>query len=432
MNSKKFTIFITILFIVSANLFAGTPSFKPVSSAKVISLNGIYAAGYDGISSLTNNPAGLAYLKGRAFEGSVFGKLGQQDFINSDGALFRSFRDDDINFNVGAYWRISDNLTVAVDYNNAYQYRVNWPFVKRIVGDSSSATLAFDHFNEYSITAINPSAAINLGSFSLGVSINVMNIKHKLGFYQGNKNWEDFEAGVGAYQVSVDEDAWAFGGTIGMQGDLTDNLRFGAFIKSTISVSLEGKAESKLFSEVDSTDAETSVSSEFELPWIFGLGFIYQFNPNLRVNVDALYNLWGSTQTSRNYKYGNSIWNNRLSNTDSLSGYTGSSFPLQYENSFDIGIGLEYDASSDIVVRCGYRYSQSQNTEETYSMLYPSVDQHWISLGVGFWFEELYVDMAIAYGTSTEKEVSASENLFHVGKYSGDAYIPSINVKYQF
>lgn len=432
MNSKKFAIFITILFLVSANLFAGTPSFKPVSSAKVVALNGIYAAGYDGISSLTSNPAGLAYLNGRAFEGSVFGKLGQQDFIKPDGTLFRSFRDDDINFNIGAYWRLTDNVTVALDYNNTYQYHVNWPFVKRIVGDSSSATLAFDHFNEYAVTAINPSVAMNFGSFSVGVTVNIMNIKHRKGFYQGNKNWESSLEQVGAYQVSIDEDAWAFGGTIGVQGKITPDLKFGAFVKSTVSASLEGNAESSLFRVVDSTDAKTTVSSDFELPWIFGLGFIYEISPTLRINVDGLYNLWGSTQSSQDYKYGNSIWKDRLSSVDSLSGYTGSSFPLKYENSFDIGFGLEYDASSDVVVRCGYRYSQTQNTDETYSMLYPSIDQHWISVGVGFWFEELYVDMAVAYGTGVQTEVSEGENPFYAGKYNGDTYIPTINIKYQF
>ena len=79
MNSKKFKILITILVTTISAVFAGTPSFASVTSAKVTSLNWLYLAGVDGISGISINPASLAYLKGRALELSVFGRLGQQD-----------------------------------------------------------------------------------------------------------------------------------------------------------------------------------------------------------------------------------------------------------------------------------------------------------------------------------------------------------------
>lgn len=432
MNSKKFKIFITIIITAVSAVFAGTPSFAPVASAKVTSLNGLYIAGVDGISGLSVNPASLAYLKGRALELSVFGRLGQQDYVDKSGALHRSFRDDDIGVTAGAFWNLTDNFTIGVDYNNSVQSKVDWPFAIFVQGDSSSGIFAFDHYNNYTITSINPSAALNFGSFSIGLSVNVLNVKHTMGFYQGNSNWESMEAGIAAYQVKVDEDAWAFGGTLGFQGYLTPQLKIGAFVKSTISASLEGDAESRLFADLDSTDSKTSVSSEFELPWTFGLGALYDISDNLKLNVDATYSLWGSTQEIQKYKYGNSFWSGRFSEVDSLSGYTGANFSLKYQNAFSVGFGLEYDPHADVVVRFGYKFSQTRNTDETYSYLYPGVDQHWLSLGIGFWFEAFYVDMAIAYGTSTERTVSQNENKFFAGKYSGDIYIPSINIKYQF
>lgn len=432
MNSKKFKILITILAVFATSIIAGTPSFFPVPSAKVISLNGIYIAGADGISAMSTNPASLAYLKGRALEVSIFGRLGQQDYVDQSGALYRSYRDDDIGINAGAFWNITDELTFGLDYNNSVQSKVDWPFAIFIQGDSSNAVLAFDHFNDYKVMSFNPSAAMKFGEFSIGLSVNILNIKHTMGFYQGNSDWESMEAGIAAYQVKIDEDAWAFGGTLGIQGYLTPELKIGAFLKSSITASLEGNAESRLFADLDSTDSKTSVSSDFELPWVVGLGLLYDVNSNLKLNVDATYSLWESTQENQKYKYSNSTWNNRFSSVDSLSGYTGNNFVLKYQNALNVGVGLEYDTQSDVVVRFGYRYSQTRNTEKTYSFLNPSVDQHWFSLGIGFWFEELYVDMAIAYGTSTERTISKNENFFNAGKYSGDIYIPSINVKYQF
>ncbi|KUG25179.1 long-chain fatty acid transport protein [hydrocarbon metagenome] len=432
MNSKKFTILIIALFLLFTNLNAGLPTFFPVSSSKVMSLNGIYAAGNDGISSLSTNPAGLGYLNGRGVELSVFGRLGQQDYVRDDGTLFRSFRDDDIGVNIGAFWKISDKITIAADYNNAYQYRVNWPFAKFFEGELGSSVLAFDHFNDYSITSINPSAAINFGSFTIGLSLNIFNIKHDFAFYQGNAGWDTTETQNAAYQVSIFEDAWGFGGTLGIQADLSSDLRIGAFVKSSVSATLEGDARSRLMVDVDSSVSKTSVSSEFEKPWVLGLGVIYKLTDQLTINVDALYNLWGSIQTTQSFTYGNEVWNERLSNLDSLSGYTGGSFPLNFENSFDLGFGIEYDTKSDVTVRLGYRYSQAPNVESNYTMLYPAVDQHWLSFGIGFWFEEFYLDLALAYAVGIEKNVLKDKNFFFPGNYNGNAFVPSVNIKYQF
>ncbi|MCZ7602134.1 MAG: outer membrane protein transport protein [Melioribacteraceae bacterium] len=432
MNSKKFKIFITLLFLIGTTITAGIPSFFPVSSSKSMSLNGIYAAGSDGISSLSTNPAGLSQLNGRAIEFSVFGRLGQQDYVNTNETLFRSFRDDDIGFNIGAFWKITDDVTVAVDYNNAVQYRVNWPFAKFFQGDSNSAVLAFDHFNDFSITSINPSAAVSFGNISVGASVNILNIKHKAGFYQGDPNWEATVAGLGGYQVDYSADAWTFGGTLGIQADLTTDLRIGAYVKSTISASLEGDAQSRMLTDLDSTVSKTSLSTDFELPWVFGLGVLYNLSDNLKLNVDALYSLWSGTQSVQNYSFGNEIWNNRFSSVDSISGYKAGQFQLQYENSFNLGVGLEYFPSSSVTLRFGYRYSQTHFSEATYNMLYPAVDQHWLSFGVGFWFEELYMDLAIAYAAGIERTVDQNSNFFYPGNYNGNAFVPSMNMKYQF
>lgn len=432
MTSRIFTILLVGIYYLSTTISAGIPTFFPFSGSKTIALNGIYLAGNDGISSLSSNPAGLSQLNGRAIEVSIFGKLGQQEFSNNNGSIFKSFRDDDVSISIGSFWRIMDNLTIAIDYNNSIQYRVNWPFAKYIQGDSLSAVLAFDHSNDFLISSINPSVAYNFGNISVGISLNVINIKHKMGFYQGDPNWEAREAGIAAYQVNYNSDAWAFGGAFGIQANVMKDLRIGAFMKSSIIASLKGEAESNLLAFVDSTSSQSSLTSEFSLPWTIGFGLIYNINKNLKINADALYNLWSSTNSSQEYLFGNSLWNNRLSNTDSLSGYTGNNFQLNYKNSFDIGLGLEYFASKEITLRFGYRYSQSQLSETTYNMLYPSVDQHWFSMGVGFWFEELYMDLAIAYAASVEKSIPQKVNLFYSGSYKGNAFIPSVNIKYQF
>jgi len=81
MNCKRFKILTISFLFLASSLYAGLPSFFPFSGTKTFSLNGIYAAGSEGISNLTTNPAGIAFLKGRSFEISIFDRLGQQDLL---------------------------------------------------------------------------------------------------------------------------------------------------------------------------------------------------------------------------------------------------------------------------------------------------------------------------------------------------------------
>ncbi len=432
MNWKRFKILTISSLFLASSLYAGLPSFFPFSGTKTFSLNGIYAAGSDGISNLTTNPAGIAFLKGRSFEISIFDRLGQQDYIDENNDLYRSFRDDDIGVSLGLFWNLSENLTFAVDYNSAYQYKVSYPFALFVQGDSSTAVLAFDHYNDFSFKNINPTVGIKFGKVGIGVSANIYQVNHKLSFYRGNAGWESKVGGIAAYQVKYGLDSWGFGGTIGLQAELSEKMKFGAFIKSPVTASLEGTAESKLVSDLDSLDAKTNLSSDFELPWNFGIGILYSFNNKLHLNVDAAYYLWSGVNENQQYKFDNQTWSGRFKEVDSLSGYSGTDFPLNYDNSFNIGFGLEYITDSNLSLRFGYRFSKTQNSASTYSMLYPHVDNHWISFSVGFWFEDLYMDAGLAYSKGIEKTINEEENLFHSGKYSGDTFLPSVNIKYLF
>jgi long-subunit fatty acid transport protein len=203
-------------------------------------------------------------------------------------------------------------------------------------------------------------------------------------------------------------------------------------IKSGVSTSIEGDARTSKFADLDSAASKAAVSSTFELPWELGLGGVYNLSDKFTLNIDFLYNLWASTQEAMQFDFDNQLWNKRLSNVDSLSGYKGSEFLLKFKNSFNLGFGIEYSAPSNIKVRFGYRYSQTPNENETYNMLFPSVDQHWISAGLGFRFEELYIDASLAYASGVETEIPKNDNFFYGGNYKMDTFLPTVKIKYEF
>ncbi|MEO8398786.1 MAG: outer membrane protein transport protein, partial [Ignavibacteriaceae bacterium] len=307
-------------------------------------------------------------------------------------------------------------------------YQVDWPFLFLRNSDSSQVILAFNFYNRIKINSITPAAAFKFGDFSLGISANIYQVKQEVTFPQANERWPN-NVGLAAYQFEYMLDAWTFGGTVGFMYDVNSDLRIGAKIKSGFKADLKGDAKSTMFAELDSSSSLVNVNSSFEIPWSFGGGIVYSLSENLKLNIDAEYSLWGSNKKNLSYNFNNSVWQSGLTETDSVTGINASSFSLNYNNTIDAGFGLEY-SSPEIVYRFGYRFNQSPNSNSTYSYLFPSVDQHIFSLGIGYKDERLTIDAAISYAWGVSKDVdsSANQNLF--GSYSSSGYIPTITLKY--
>jgi long-subunit fatty acid transport protein len=96
----------------------------------------------------------------------------------------------------------------------------------------------------------------------------------------------------------------------------------------------------------------------------------------------------------------------------------------------DLGIGFEYVSESMISYRVGYLYSQSPNSNETYSFLYPAVDTHTMSLGVGLKEGNLLFDASLSYTMGIERAVNTSTIANLKGTYDYDSIIPMVTLKY--
>jgi long-subunit fatty acid transport protein len=212
--------------------------------------------------------------------------------------------------------------------------------------------------------------------------------------------------GTAAYQFEYNMEAWTFGLNAGIIAELSPEFNLALSVRSAYSADLEGDAKSRLFAVTDSTDEVTDIKSAFEMPWILGVGAVYSFSPEININFDIQYSLWGSTQESASISFNNSIWQNSLNQTDPGSGVDAGRFNYEYRNTLDIGLGFEYISSGNISYRAGYLFSQSQNSEVTYNMLFPSVDRHTLTIGAGLSEGNLQFDAALLYSFGVRKEVS--------------------------
>lgn len=429
---KPFVTFI-LLFAVSipGNLSAGGIETKPLTSSKSVSLNSLYFAGSDGIAKSFTNPAGLIYQSESGFEFSVLNRLAQSEFDNSSRGLFKSLREDEFNFNAGFLWSISDQLKIAISYQQVVDYNVSWPYANYFQADSLSSLLVFDFYNRINVEAFSAAAAYRFNGIVFGIAPVLYHITNKIAFPQNNSLWTS-GIGTAAYQFEYNMEAWTFGFNAGIIAELSPDLNVALSVRSAYSADLEGDARSRMFVVTDSTDEVTDIKSVFEMPWIMGVGAVYSFSPAININFDIQYSLWGSTQESASISFNNSIWQNSLNQTDPGSGVDAGRFNYEYRNTLDIGLGFEYISSGNISYRAGYLFSQSQNSVVTYNMLFPSVDRHTLSIGACLSEGNLKFDAALLYSFGIRKEINNSEIPNLAGSYNYNLVIPMVTLKYMF
>lgn len=400
-------------------------------SGRTLARNGLYLAGTEGLATAITNPAGIAYLHGRALELSIMDQRGQYDYENSTQGLFRSHRENNYSFSGGAYWAVSPRLTAAFAYYRPLDYEVNWPFALVFTKDVSTTLAAFNMFNRIQIDAVSPSLAFRFGSVAFGVTANVYRLRQHTAFPLANNEWYQ-DHGEAAYQFEYKQDAWSYGFNFGMMATLSNKLRVGGMVRSAYDAALEGEATSQMLADLDGAATRVNLSANFEVPWALGAGLVYQLGDSWEMNLDAAYSLWANTQNSFDFQFSDSNWQTRLAEMDTVTGIRGSSFPLAFDNSIDVGLGFEYSPPQGLACRAGYRYSQSPNSAGTYSMLFPSVDQHWLSFGIGYQDGRFSLDASLAYAVGVSKAVAAAENSSSPGKYDSNALVPAVKLQYDF
>jgi long-subunit fatty acid transport protein len=431
---KNTIIFISILltlFIIT-KVESGDTNFTPIIGARTFALNGLYLAGSDGIATIVSNPASLLYLHGRGLETSIIERYGQQQLSRDGTDWFRSFRDSDFAFSGGFYWVVSSRLAIALSAHRDIDYQVEWPYAVLRRKGTTAGIAGYDIYNRIMIDAISPSFAFQIDRFKIGLTVLANRIQNYIAFPIGNTLWYADQGKVG-YQFKYQMDGMAFRFNLGTMVPLNDKLRLGVSLQSGLKTTLEGNATSELFWEVDSINVtKVDLSANFELPWTFGAGIVYQLADQIDLNWDIAYHLWSGIQQTYDFEFSDNRWFKRLAAPDSFAGVQGNQLNHYFHNSIDIGIGAEYKYSEQLVFRSGYRFSQSPNESKTFHLLYPGVHQHWLSIGIGYYSGNYNLDACLAYAFGMSQETRSSDNFVFYGKFDSDTVLPAVSLKYHF
>ena len=426
-----------ILFLTSV-VYGGNNDFIPRLSAKTLALNGMYTAGCDGLSNLATNPAGLTLLKGNGLELSFLDRTGQQDYKHPEDGLYRSYRDDDISFALGGYWQLSRDLVVAAAYIKPVSYNTDWPFTRYFQSGTSSFVSAFDKTNRLNISGFSVAGAYKVDQFSVGATVQINRYESILSFPVLNELWQDFVQIEPGYQVAYEQNVWQLGFNLGIDWDVSDDLRIGAVLRSNQNLALEGVATSRMPAAITGLDSNATtipattddIATQAALPMTICGGILYRILENMHLNADLALHIWENLDKAWVVEFTDAQWQNIMNIQDEITGARPKTIEAPDQNAIDAGIGFEYISNSGPDFRFGYRYTQSAVSSGAISMLFPECDQHWFSFGLNLEGDGYDADLTIAYALSGERDVARSENTYNFGTYKSDLFIAGITVHY--
>jgi long-subunit fatty acid transport protein len=182
---------------------------------------------------------------------------------------------------------------------------------------------------------------------------------------------------------------------------------------------------------LDTAATQVNLSANFEMPWALARAwFISGANLGNQSRRGLL--PVGRHAENLDFVFSDSKWQARLAQTDTVTGINASRFPLAFDNTIDVGLGFEYSPPQGLAYRAGYRYSQTPNSAATYIMLFPSVDQHWFTMGIGYKDGGISIDASLAYAIGVAAVITAAENPHSPGKYDSNAIVPAVTMQYNF
>jgi len=229
---------------------------------------------------------------------------------------------------------------------------------------------------------------------------------------------EQYSIELYSYEREEELTGWGYGATVGVLYKASDLLTVGATARTPINVPLEGDVEVSSTWEAYSTESQ-SESFDLTLPMWAGVGIAYDdflFEGTV-LTADAQWTQW--SEIDEIVREVETELPNDLGTTT-----------LNWEDTVEFGVGLDYRLSRSTSVRLGYRSVPTPVDDETFSFTMPMSQKSIFSFGVGYRSDVWRLDASLEYHTGDKRRLTGTS--YMDGKHLDDVMIPSLSFTYGF
>ncbi len=217
---------------------------------------------------------------------------------------------------------------------------------------------------------------------------------------------------------------------------MDDRLRVGAYYRHKMGLDMDGEFEADNLeplvfgaARAYSTDAQI----ELNLPGTVGLGFAYDVNCRLTVEVDGEYNTWSAFDR---VDVGLAAPLVSAGGVPIITNTTLSRNP-EWDDSWAVRAGAQYKVTPHIAARGGYFYDTTPVPDDTLDPLVPDADRHGFTAGAGdktcHWTIDVAYMLVLVMDRSVANDALAPQIPVQDGNYSSDpTHVFMMTIGYSF
>lgn len=221
---------------------------------------------------------------------------------------------------------------------------------------------------------------------------------------------------------TLEGDDISVGYNVGLLYSPTPTVDIGLHYRSAISHTLDGSISNE---GTGGADFNSSGSADLDLPDIATFGVAHDVNDRLRIMGQATWFGWSN-----------------FADISPVRDDGGPATPViqNYQNTYALAFGAEYDLNDAWTVRGGYQFDETPTTDEFRTSRTPDGDRNWFSAGATYHHnKKLSLDLAATYIDVDEGTINVGRNNLGagntvnvVGDTDGSVGILAVGLNYKF
>lgn len=413
---KKFTMLAATIVFSSSLLFASGFSIYE-QGAKATAMGGAFIAQANDITSVFYNPAGITSLEGF--------RLGLGTTIIAPAFAFQGPTNVDPNLYTEAEknifppstfystYQINDKLTAGFGFYTLFglgsEWATDWPG-RQLATNSTVETFYLNPVIAYEV--------IDGLSVAAGFSAVIATVTLEYSVWFGPRSVFG--------ETKLDANTTGYGLNLGLQYKPTEDLSLGVVYRDNVMLEFSDGEVTFDFPATGNpvADAEiaaffpnTGGSADLELPTLMGAGIAYQFTDKLIAEFDWMQLGWSS--------YDELV----LKFDEPVAGRDESVAVRNYEDSYSLRFGLQYQVDDALALRLGYLRDNKAVPDDYVEPSLPEGDRNLYSIGFGYKINNLTIDGFYMLLTQDDRTISNSVEGFN-GKYTGLGNLFGVSFEY--
>jgi long-chain fatty acid transport protein len=393
----------------------------------------------DDLSAIYHNPAGLTQLKGNNAYLSVAG-IAPTATYTREGFEAQDNKDDLIPVPMLAF--ASDfggrfeNLVVAFGVDSPFGLRNEYDALGPQRYISTKISLATAYIGPYVAWQVTPKVSIGGGvqyvyaTAEIGQKVNYGGVLYLQALQQNpdladprlNENL-DYDGTLTIDNATEHN----FSGNLGVLVKPMDNLQVGLTWRSGVDLDIEGDITLEIPTAVTQLSGgliqslETTGKTTVSLPQVIGIGVAYQPIENLTLIGDFNWINWSVYEDiDFDFELNTPYFPDKAN-------------PRDWDDTIAVRLGAEYWFADKYAIRAGYIFDQTPIPDESHGPELPTSNRNNITLGFGYKWNNLSLDLAYAHLFIDDRTVTESiRDPQPLGKYECAGNVFGVSVGYNF